>query len=178
MAFLLTSQTNQRTNKGFTLIELIVVIAIIAVLAVLGFGAYMLGIQRAKIARAQGDLDKIKKAILQLELDTNLHPGHTITSTCIRNDEYSLDDSGTTGLVTSDPAFNTAGWKGPYIDEVPKDPWGNAYSFDPDYTCKIKAKGCETYPDDQEVRAILSGGPNGNTGYDEDNIVAVLCKEP
>ena len=179
MAFLLTSQTNQRTNKGFTLIELIVVIAIIAVLAVLGFGAYMLGIERARIARAQGDLDKIKKAVLQLELDTTYHPGSVSTSSCSpAHADVILDNTANTGLSIDSTSVFGSTWKGTYTDNVPEaDPWGKPYYLRTQYPCSSSIKGCGSYAG--TVRILFSQGPDGlsaDAATYADDIVTVLCK--
>jgi hypothetical protein len=62
-------------------------------------------------------------------------------------------------MVATDGGY--PGWDGPYLANVPRDPWGNNYFFDNDYTIN-----------QQNVVAIGSFGPNrvGPNNYDADNL--------
>ena len=71
------------------------------------------------------------------------------------------------GLLATNDDFPD--WTGPYLDEMPVDPWGNDYFFDPDYRI-----------DGVKQMVIGSSGPNGSglNVYDEDNIIIILSNLP
>jgi prepilin-type N-terminal cleavage/methylation domain-containing protein len=167
-------------KKGFSLIELLIVIAIIAALSALGLFGYLEGVRRAKVAQAQGDLDRLKAAIAQLQFDTSQHPGHDPVNTCVLAEGALLFDlslvPGGTGLVTTDGLYPN--WKGPYIEEVPEDPWGQPYYMTGRYACKKTTAGCKGVPEGTLVRAVFSGGANesGANSSDDDNVVQILCR--
>lgn len=162
-------------------------IAILSVVMSIGMIAYQKGIEKARVEKAKADLAQLKTAISQLEEDTNRSPGVNpgppptplrITP-CVQNPEVYLDtcDAGlrcTNGLLSN--------WNGPYMNPVPKDPWGTSYFFDPDYKCFKFVEGCQQIPDLNNtgvwVRAIVSFGPNKLETYnDGDNVVLVLCQD-
>ena len=70
------------------------------------------------------------------------------------------------GLLSTDG--NYPNWGGPYIDEIPLDPWGNPYFFDSDY---------DVPPTGGNDAVVLgSFGPNGvgQNLYDSDDIIIIL----
>jgi len=154
-----------RTTSGFTLLELIVNIAIIAILAAIAIPAFMSFREKAKIAQAKADIRKIRTAIEQLLLDTGQWPGHQNegkTNTSGTNEIWDLS-AANAGLLKTDGLFPN--WRGPYLQSVPKDPWGMNYFFDTDYSVSGQWKV-----------ALGSFGPNKccqNT-YDSDDIVIFL----
>lgn len=160
-------------NKGFTLIELLVVIAVISLLSATVLVSFEGARQRGRIARAQADLYELRNDILLLEHDTGLHPNKLSLTPCVQNPEVYLN-SCAAGLQCSDGGFPN--WNGPYVEEVPKDPWGTYYYFDPDYTCADQI-GCEGNSG-RVVRAILSFGPDKTEDYglSSDDIVLILCR--
>ncbi len=88
-------------RKGFSLIELLIVVAIIAALVGVAVPFFQDNLQEAQITKAKQDLDVIRNAI-------NLH------------------DAQNRPLVGTDlqPLL------GRYLQELPKDPWGNPYLLD------------------------------------------------
>lgn len=90
-----------RRTAGFSLIELLIVVAIIAALVGVAVPMFQKNIQEAHRAKAQQDLDTIRNAI-------------------------TLHDSQNKPLVGKDlkPLL------GRYLQELPKDPWGNDYLLD------------------------------------------------
>ena len=166
-------------TKGFTLIELLVVIAIIGVLAGIILINVVSGREKGKVAKAKADLRQIYSAIEVMYNDTGEHPNHFSAELCVNttsNNEIFLNTC-EAGLECTDGTFPN--WDGPYIADVPQDPWGSDYLFDTDYTCHTNVPGCEHLPDDTTVRVIQSFGPNGVgiNEYDEpDNQVLVLCQ--
>lgn len=160
-------------QRGFTLIELLVVIAIIGVLSSTVMASLNTARVKSRIAAAQAEVNQIRKAIMLLEADTLEWPGHKsiddIETGGSGNEVWDLNAT-SAGLVATDGAF--PGWNGPYISQVPLDPWGNPYFFDTDY---------DVDPGAGEIWAAVIGsfGPNGDgqNVYDSDNIVSTIASE-
>ncbi|TAJ81185.1 prepilin-type N-terminal cleavage/methylation domain-containing protein [bacterium] len=151
-----------KNNSGFTILELIVNVAIIGILAAIAVPAYISFIDKARVAQAKSDLHNIQLAIEQLANDTNKWPGPNDVGKTADQEVWDLNDE-EAGLVKTNGAFPN--WKGPYMQSVPKDPWGMNYFFDPDY----KIGGTD-------YAVIGSFGPNKccqNT-YDSDNVYLIL----
>lgn len=173
------------------MIELLIVVAIMGLLtATIAFvSSVMIG--RARVAKAQGDINRLITATKQLEIDTGRWPNGYDASLCY--DEVTntggaiLDNNAITGLtvpLVTGVVNTTATWKGPYIDQIPLDPWGNQYRLDPDYWCyPDRNKYCEQWENSlnasgyAEIVAIYSAGPNGSAPdtYDTDDVVLSLC---
>jgi len=163
-------------RQGFTLIELLVVIAIIGILSSVVLTSLNSTREKARIAKAKGDIKNIKTAISQLEIDTEQWPGHeTIGSTCSSNcgaNEFCDDgcangiSDGEAGIMATDGSFPD--WDGPYMTRMPLDPWGNEYFFDSDYDIGGVDK-----------TVIGSYGPNGQglNDYDGDDIIGIIASD-
>ncbi len=156
-----------RKENGFTIVELLIVIAIIGILAATVLTTLGSAREKARIAKAEEELRGMETAIFSLSLDTNMWPAGQVVNTvaCGGIDNETTDlNSGEAGLTQTDGNF--PGWAGPYIPEIPLDPWGNNYFFDSDYTL---ANG--------NIGAVVgSFGPNG-VGinlYDADDIIRVM----
>lgn len=131
-----------KKEKSFTIIELLVVISVIGLLA----GIVWIGlsgiISKARITKAQAEVETIFKAILMLRTDTGKYPRV--------NDINSID------------GFKN--YVAPYLSDVGNDPWGKSYFYDgcpepcescvgPDWNA-----GCEL---GVWQTSICSGGPDG-----------------
>ncbi len=119
---------------GFTLVEILVVIGIIGILAGIALPSYNSYKEKTKKAEAMQTLKRIETAIIALATDTGEWPDHQNIgeiNTGGGNEVYDLS-SADSGLVASDGNFGP-NWNGPYISEIPLDPWGTHYFLDTDY---------------------------------------------
>jgi len=100
-------------NGGFTLIELLLVLVILAALATIVVPKFTKRSEQAKVTAAQADIANLEVALDAFEIDTSRYP---------------TSSEGLKALI--EQPSNTKDWKGPYIKRgVPKDPWGNGYTY-------------------------------------------------
>lgn len=154
-----------RHQRAFTLVELLVTIAIIGVLSTLATISVTYARNRAKIVKAQHDVDTLVTAAKMLETDTGYWPLHQTVdevTTAGTNEAWDLS-APAVGLVATDGGYPR--WNGPYIGRIPTDPWGHAYFYDSDY----RISGINRV-------VIGSFGPNGvgPNLYDSDDIIKIL----
>jgi general secretion pathway protein G len=101
-------------TRGFTLIEILVVLVIIGVLAALIAPNVLDRAGEAKVTAARTDVSNLVQALKLYKLD---------------NQRYPTGEQGLDALVrkpAAGPVPNN--WK-PYLDKLPKDPWGQPYQF-------------------------------------------------
>lgn len=106
---------NQRGHlQGFTLVELLVVLAILGMLAALVGPQVLNQLGGAKSKSATIQIRDLEQALELYKLDVGRFPSSS---------------DGLEALVRK--PSNAKGWNGPYLkkDEVPLDPWGNAYEY-------------------------------------------------
>jgi len=106
--------SRRRRPAGFTLIELMVVLVIIGVLASLIVPNVLDRADDARVTAARTDVNNLMQALKLYKLD---------------NLRYPTADQGLLALLarpTTGPL--PANWK-PYLDKLPKDPWGNPYQY-------------------------------------------------
>ena len=109
-----TKRRSAAESAGFTLVEIMVVVVILGILAVLIVPRVLGRSDEARQAAAKHDIATIMQSLKLYKLD---------------NGRYPTNDQGLQALVTkptSAPA--PSNWK-PYLDKVPKDPWGNTYQY-------------------------------------------------
>lgn len=165
-------------QKSFTLIEILVVITIIGILSSMILVSLQDAKEQAMIAKAKTEARGIFTAITMLESDTGEWPGHQIpydTSVTSNNELcqdgclYSLSDCYAGLICNPSPPNAYQDWQGPYLQEIPKDPWGREYFFDTDY--KVGEKW---------GFVIGSYGPNGvgRNLYDQDDVFYLIGYQP
>tara|TARA_B100001778_G_C18547205_1_gene611239 strand:- start:464 stop:913 length:450 start_codon:yes stop_codon:yes gene_type:complete len=107
-------KTLRSKSKGFTLVEILIVIAIIATLATVAIGNLggIFSGQQGKIASIFIK-QSAKLVLTNYKLDLGSYPS---------------TEQGLKALIQM-PAGKEGRWNGPYIDELPEDPWGNPYMY-------------------------------------------------
>jgi len=104
-----------RSNRGFTLLEIIVVVAIIAILAAYIAPKVAGRVDDARISKAKSDIRVLESSLELYKLD---------------NFTYPSSSQGLDALVNRPSGDNTKNWReGGYIKKLNKDPWGNEYLY-------------------------------------------------
>ncbi len=103
-----------RLQRGFTLIEIMVVVIILGILAAIVAPNVIGRVGDAQISAARQDIRGIENALKLYRLD---------------NFDYPTSEAGLDALVSRPADPNIRNWKGPYVDRLPKDPWGNPYLY-------------------------------------------------
>lgn len=133
-----TPLKRQQAAHGFTLLELMVVLAILALLGGLVGPKVLDYLGKAKSRTAIVQIAELEKTLDNFKLDVGRYP---------------TTEEGLDALVKRPASANL--WSGPYIKEVPKDPWNNPYK----YANPGAGGGVE----------ILSLGADGSAGGDGEN---------
>lgn len=131
-------RANARSARGFTLIELLVVLVILTLLAGIVGPKVMDQLSGAKVRTARVQIDELTKNLDLFKLDVGRYP---------------TTEEGLKALAAK-PA-TAAGWNGPYLPEVPPDPWTKPYGY--------------TYPTPKGNYDIFSYGADGVAGGENDN---------
>lgn len=98
--------------KGFTLIEIMVVVVVIALLGAMIVPTLFSKVQQAEETRIAQDIRAVESAMKFYRLD---------------NFRYPTQVQGLDALLEQ-PSGNDR-WNGPYLEDLPLDPWGQAYLY-------------------------------------------------
>src|SRR4029077_4848496 len=102
-----------RRSAGFTLVEIMVVIIIIGILAATIVPKFMTATFDAKVSAAKSDVAALGSALERFY---------------VHMDRYPTMEEGLKILVEA-PSTEDKKWRGPYIQELRNDPWGNPYQY-------------------------------------------------
>ena len=107
---------NSTKKQGFTLIEILIVVVILSILAITVVPQFLDQPAKARVARAQSDIQNLKKSLSMYKLD---------------NFNYPSTSQGLESLVNKPGGQpNAKNWKpGGYIERMIQDPWGNPYQY-------------------------------------------------
>lgn len=134
---------NQR-RAGFTLMELLLVMAILVILLGLVAPRFINTSKEANISAANSQIGLFRSPLDMYALNMNSFPSTEQGLAALVEAPEDLDDDNR--------------WKGPYVDEIPQDPWGNDYQYE--------------YPSDRmgdkDFPAIWSLGPDGEDDTEDD----------
>ncbi|MFN3650684.1 MAG: type II secretion system major pseudopilin GspG [Armatimonadota bacterium] len=136
----------ERVRKGFTLIELLVVLVILALLAGIVLPRFMDRTKDANVSAAKTQISNFKNALNLYMLDNGQPPS---------------TQQGLEALVTEPTSSpRPRNWKKYLgdVNEVPQDPWGNAYQYE--------APGPNG--EDYLITSLGADGRPGGAEYDAD----------
>jgi general secretion pathway protein G len=135
----LPSTVRARRRAGFTLVELLLVLVILGTLAAIVYPKLAGRSEQARITAAKTQIAAFSTALDAFEVDNGYYP------------------KGRTGLedLITQPR-DAVNWKGPYLKDIPKDPWGNDYIYE--YPGKHNVNGYDLY----------SMGPDGRENTEDD----------
>lgn len=107
------SQRPPRASAGWTLIEIMVVMLVIGILAAVIVQEFGTTAQDAKVSTAKANIAELDSAVTRFYLNM---------------DRYPAPEEGLKVLVQA-PAGEESKWRGPYINLLRSDPWGNPYQY-------------------------------------------------
>lgn len=165
-----------------TMMEVIVVLAVVAIMAATLTPMVMNYVDDAKLAKAEGDVKTIGAALMTMTKDVKHFPLYTDGTKTSGTPDFELlrgpgnpplDHStadqkwlatSKIGALNDHLVKNAPGgtkylatgrnsWKGPYVEQLTDDPWGNQYL--------VNIKGADPGNAEAKVIWVLSAGPNG-----------------
>ncbi len=133
------SEIRNRHRRAFTLVEMLLVLVILATLAAIVYPKLAGRSEQARTTAVATQISSFSTALDAFEVDNGYYP------------------KGKGGLMdlVQQPR-DAQNWKGPYLKEIPKDPWGNEYG----YECPGRLN-----PSSYD---LISGGPDGKIGSEDD----------
>lgn len=140
---LVKQATLRSRSAGFSLIEILIVIALIAILVTVTIGNLdnVFGGQQEKVA----------------DIFVNQTAKIGLTPYKLDMGNYPTTEEGLQALIRA-PAGKEANWKGPYLEEIPEDPWKQVYQYR--YPGSKNINGARGYD-------IWSLGPDGTESADD-----------
>ena len=129
-----------RSRRGFTLVELLLVLVILGTLAAIVVPKFSGRTEQARIAAAKTQISNFGVALDAFEIDCGYYP---------------KGKNGLEELVVQ--PRDEVNWRGPYVREIPVDPWGNEYIYE-----------CPGRQNSDKLYDLMSMGPDGHAGSDDD----------
>lgn len=126
-------------RHGFTLIELLLVLVILGILAAIVVPKFAGRTEQARLTAAQTQISSFGTALDAFEVDNGYYP----------KGKGGLQD------LVQQPR-DAQNWKGPYLKDVPKDPWNNEYIYE--YPGRHNANSYD----------LSSAGPDGKPNSEDD----------
>jgi general secretion pathway protein G len=128
-----------KSRRGFTLVEMLLVLVILGVLAAIVYPKVAGRGEQARQTATQSQIAAFKTALDAFEVDNGYYP------------------KGRNGLLDLvQKPRDATNWRGPYLESIPKDPWGNEYSYE---------QPGKHNPDSYD---IMSVGPDGRPNTEDD----------
>ncbi len=123
-------RTNRRARRaGFTLTEMLIVLAILVMLVALVVPRFLGAQKRADRQTAQAQIGLLRGALERYAMDTKDFPTteQGLQALVSAPSDTASGDAAAGGTTSG----SASSWDGPYIskDEIPMDPWGNAYQY-------------------------------------------------
>lgn len=113
-AGLRSNRRMDRRNEGaFTLVEIMVVVVILGILAATIIPQFIGTTDDAKISTAKASVAQLESSLGRFR---------------IHMDRYPTTEEGLIVLVDAPPG-EEKNWRGPYINQLRQDPWGNPYLY-------------------------------------------------
>lgn len=113
---------SKRRRAGFTIVELLIVIVVIGILAAITIVAYNGVQQRARVSRANSELETLAKAIMVARINQDKVLGQITGSYCTACSPPAVYNS-TLDNISAASGANLSSLKA-------GDPWGNHYAID------------------------------------------------
>lgn len=136
---ILKTQARRCGTGGFTLIELLLVLVILGILAAIVVPKFAGRTEQARITAATTQINSFATALDAFEVDNGYYP---------------KGKSGLQDLV--EQPRDAQNWHGPYVKDIPKDPWNNEYI----YECPGR--------NNPSSYDLMSMGPDKRVGGDDD----------
>jgi general secretion pathway protein G len=108
-----STQHAARSARGFTLVEMLLVLVILATLAAIVVPKVVGRSEDARVTAAKTQVANFKTALDAFEVDNGYFP---------------KGRNGLQDLVVQ--PRDAVSWHGPYLDNIPKDPWQNDYIYE------------------------------------------------
>jgi general secretion pathway protein G len=107
------SEIRNPRRSAFTLVEMLLVLVILATLAAIVYPKLAGRSEQARVTAAATQIASFSTVLDAFEVDNGYYP------------------KGKGGLLdlVQQPR-DAQNWKGPYLKELPKDPWGHEYSYE------------------------------------------------
>lgn len=134
-----TKPNLRRPTSAFTLVEMLLVLVILATLAAIVYPKLAGRSEQARTTAAATQISSFSTALDAFEVDNGYYP---------------KGKSGLMDLVQQ--PRDAQNWRGPYLKDLPKDPWGNEYSYE--------SPG-RMNPSSYD---LISPGPDGKIGNEDD----------